>query len=59
MMMVMTMMAEGLHLFSRYGQTPDGVKWFVAFCSGDSKQRHQDAWPHVLAYLDKCLESDD
>jgi hypothetical protein len=29
MMMVVTVMAEGLHLTSRYGQTPDGVKWFV------------------------------
>jgi hypothetical protein len=29
MMMVVTVMAEGLHLLSRYGQTPDGVKWFV------------------------------
>jgi uncharacterized protein YndB with AHSA1/START domain len=30
MMVVMTVMAEGLHLPSRYGQTPLGVKWFVA-----------------------------
>jgi uncharacterized protein YndB with AHSA1/START domain len=30
MMVVMTVVAEGLHYFSRYGQTPHGVKWFVA-----------------------------
>jgi uncharacterized protein YndB with AHSA1/START domain len=34
MMMVMGMMAEDLHLSPRYGQTPDGVKWFVDSSKG-------------------------
>jgi uncharacterized protein YndB with AHSA1/START domain len=34
MMVVMTVMAEGLHHFSRYGQTPHGVKWFVVAENG-------------------------
>jgi hypothetical protein len=29
MVMVVAVMAEALHLFSRYGQSPFGVKWFV------------------------------
>jgi len=29
-MMVVAVMAEALHLLSRYGQRPFGVKWFVA-----------------------------
>src|ERR1035441_794306 len=29
MMMVVAMIAEALHLFSRYGQSPFDVNWFV------------------------------
>jgi hypothetical protein len=30
MMMVVAVMAEALHLHSRYGESPFGVKWFVS-----------------------------
>ena len=38
-MVVMAVMAEALHLFSRYGQSPFGVKWFVGSLAGIMERR--------------------
>src|SRR5579863_1340441 len=41
MMMVVAVMAEALHLLSKYGESPFGVKWFVKPDTGTRERRTQ------------------
>ena len=52
MMMVVAVMAEALHLFSRYGQSPFDVKWFVNLDAGILERRI-----FVHAYTRSILEA--